>query len=252
MEGGPGIFRVGNPAPALPPEAQNPSSCSIAFSDASLIMGLNEQRKYSFSVKVQLGVGLPGSVNDIENIKISFQDPNLAQAAPALLGPQNATNTNVFIVTISSQETGGTDMDVAATLKSSAGGANCGVSIGLEILPFERYACDSRKCKSPTVNPDPDNTIYTCVGTPDDGLNNDCTSLGSNCKQEWCVDIGDKDNDGFNARCYDSCGVSYQSTCQRAGYICNATSTSVLEAPKKVGIIEPATLISSLLKYFNF
>ncbi len=107
MVGGPGIFRVGNPAPALPPEAQNPSSCSIVFSDASLIMGLNEQRKYSFSVKVQLGVGLPGSVDDIENIKISFQDPNLAQAAPALLGPQNATNTNVFMVTISSKKTGG-------------------------------------------------------------------------------------------------------------------------------------------------
>lgn len=252
MTGGPGIFRVGNPAPALPPEAQNPSSCSIAFSDASLIMGLNEQRKYSFSVRVQLGVGLPGTVDDIENIKISFQDPNLAQAAPALLGPQNATNTNVFIVAVNSKKAGETDMDINATLKSSAGGADCGASIGLEVLPYERYACDSKKCKSPTINPDPDNTIYTCVGTPDDGLNNDCTSLGSNCKQEWCTDIGDKDNDGFNALCYDSCGVDYQSTCQRAGYICNATSTSGLFQPKKVGTLKPATLILSLFKHLNF
>lgn len=248
MEGGPGIFRVGNPAPALPPEAQTPSSCSIAFSDASLTMGLNEQRKYSFSVNVRLGVNLPGSVSDIENIKISFQDPSFAQAAPALLGPQNATQTNVFIITINSKKAGGTDMDINATLKSSAGGADCGASIGLEILPYERYACSSQKCKSPTINPDPDNTLYTCVGTPDDGLNNDCTSLGSNCKQEWCTDIGDKDKDGFNALCYDSCGVDYQSSCQRAGYICNATSTSGLPPSNKVGAFSAIKQLSVLIK----
>ncbi len=248
MTGGPGIFRVGNPAPALPPEAQNPSSCNIAFSDASLTMGLNEQRKYSFSVNVKLGMSLPGSVSDIENIKISFQDPNLAQTAPALLGPQNATQTNVFIITINSKKAGETDMDINATLKSSAGGADCGASIGLEVLPFERYACSSQKCKSPTVNPDPDNTVYTCVGVPDDGLNNDCTSLGSNCKQEWCTDIGDKDNDGFNALCYDSCGADYQSTCQRAGYVCNASSTSELFQPKKLGISSGLKQLSALIK----
>ena len=248
MAGGPGIFRVGNPAPALPPEAQNPSSCSIVFSDASLTMGLNEQRKYSFSVKVQLGAGLPGSVDDIENIKISFQDPNIARAVPDILGPQNATSGNIFITTINSLKADGTDMGIIATLKSSAGGADCGASIGLEVLPFERYVCNSQRCQSPTINPDPDNTVYACVGTPDDGLNNDCTSLGSNCRQEWCTDIGDKDKDGFNALCYDSCGVDYQSTCQRAGYICNATSTSGLLFPKKATISPGIKLFSTLIK----
>ena len=254
MEGGPGIFRIGNPAPQPEPGGEDQSSCSISFSDASLTMGLDEQRKYPFSVNVFLSNGLPGPLSDLKDIKVSFQDKNMAQAVPASLGPQNATNTNVFIVSVNSQKAGDTDMDITATLKDAAGGADCGVSIGLEILPFERYACDSQRCKSPTVNPDPDNTVYTCVGTPDDGLNNDCTSLGSNCKQEWCTDIGDKDNDGFNALCYDSCSVDYQSTCQRAGYVCSATTTSnLMPNNQQTAILSPVKSLSALLnKFFRF
>ena len=249
MTGGPGLFRTGSSAPQ--PEVTGPtaqSSCSISFADSGMTMGLKETMTFSFSVRVNLAVGLPGTISDIENIKLSFDTAGIASVTPNDLTAANATTSSgIFRVNVGSIKSGSTDMNIDAKLKASAGGSTCRASIGVDVFNIERYACNSQKCSSPTVNPDPDNIIYTCVGTPDDGLNNDCTSLGSNCKQEWCTDIGDQNKDGFNAMCYDSCGAEYQDSCRRIGYFCQGTSTSLFmrKENKVLEFIKSLSLIKS-------
>jgi hypothetical protein len=249
---GPGMFRIGSPSIYVPP-VPVVSLCKLSEFDSELVIGLNEARKLSFRVGVELSNTLPGTIKDLKEVSAVLQDSTMATTSPSLLLPSGTTSSEVFFTELKSfpNKSGTTTIEIAAKLKDSAGGSSCRASLDLEVLNFKRYACDSQRCKSPTVNPDPDNPIHVCVGIPGDGINNDCTPLGSNCRTEWCTDIGDKDRDGYNAMCYDSCDAVYQANCQALGYICQATTTSYLIPQKTdfVGFVQK--LSSSLFRFFG-
>ncbi|MEW5805477.1 MAG: hypothetical protein AB1721_02000 [Patescibacteria group bacterium] len=254
FSGGPGFFRY-TPSGGFQPKPEEPVSfCEISNYDPDIVMGLDEQRKVNFKVYVGLSNGLDGLVSDLEQIIISLPNSSFATTSPSLLRPTGATSSEIFLTEVvsSPNQRGTTKINILAELKESAGGNNCTASIDLEVLGFERYLCDSQRCKSPLINNDPDEPVYTCVGTPNDDLNNDCTPLGSNAITEWCVDIGDKDGDGYNAYCYDSAPADQQLACQARGYICQATTSAVF-APRKIGLFESAKKISyEFLNLFKF
>lgn len=254
LNNGPGFFRYSPTGGLRPPPQQVFSQCEIIDYDPEVVIGLGEEREIPFRVYVGLSNGLDGSVADLEKITVELEDSSFASTTPKVLTPTGSTSSEVFSPRLISSSTigGRTKVEIKAKLKEFVGGKSCRTSIDVEVLNFKRYLCASETCKSPFIIPDPDQPIYSCVGTPNDGLNNDCTSLGSNCKTEWCVDTEDKNGDGYNAYCYDLCPTDQQLSCQARGYVCQATSTSVF-APKQMGLLKSLKQLSrQILTFFNF
>lgn len=224
-------------------------SCTLTPLTNAMTLGLNEQGSFSFQVSAQNN-GNPEPLSSLQAITVTVS-PTLASLT-SFINPAALSSIHNYDATIQTGNTGGNaTMTITATFKSTTPGQPCSGTIMLTVLDFVRYECYSQRCASVTGILNPYAPNYICVGTADDGNNNDCTPMGSNCRQEWCVDINDADNDGFNAACYDSCPLLQQNSCKARGFICEATTTGALfDGPRTASL--PQKLFSAVVKAFKF